>query len=196
MAGESIGHWTVLGMAVNISGKRVGWFCRCDCGRYKTKRVPRNSISCGCAIPDLSRRRFLVHGKSRKKDPLYSAWINIKQRCFNHRNKEFKNYGARGIRLCDRWLKFSTFMSDLHSEIGYRPVGKSLDRINNSLGYQPGNVRWATAIEQSENRRVTRLITYGGKTMSMAAWAREVGTTGPTISSRIRRGLPLSEVLS
>lgn len=91
--------------------------------------------------------------KGRVKDPTYVAWDNMKQRCYNEKRPDFPNWGGRGIKVCDRWLEsFDNFLSDM----GPRPEGLSIDRIDNDSDYEPNNCRWATWQEQAANRRPAR----------------------------------------
>jgi hypothetical protein len=85
--------------------------------------------------------------------PLYRTWYSMKTRCLNEKHEAYPNYGGRGIKVCDRWMKFENFEEDINKLIGPRPEGMTLDRVNNDGDYAPGNVRWATRIEQRANRR-------------------------------------------
>lgn len=96
-----------------------------------------------------------VKGQTRE----YSTWHSMKQRCFNSKNPYYPRYGGRGITICDRWLKFEKFLEDM----GLRPAGRTLDRINNDGNYEPGNCRWATHKEQCRNRVSNRVLTLKGK---------------------------------
>jgi hypothetical protein len=111
--------------------------------------------------------------KDSPKKKMRRAWAHMISRCHNENDKSFKNYGARGIQVCERWRNsFDTFFTD----VGMRPgTGYSLDRINNDGNYEPSNCRWATVEEQHRNTRETRLITAFGKTQCMADWAKEIG---------------------
>lgn len=103
--------------------------------------------------------------------PTNRSWTAMKARCNNPNRKAYKNYGGRGIKVCDRWNKsFLNFLEDM----GERPEGKTLDRIDNDGDYEPDNCRWATRQEQRENTRNTRLIKYAGKTQSLRQWCREL----------------------
>lgn len=115
------------------------------------------------------------------------------QRCTNPNRPYWKDYGGRGIKVCERWHKFENFLEDM----GDKPGPKhSLDRFpDNNGNYEPGNVRWATIQEQSENKTNTLYLTYNGKTQAASAWARELSIPKTTIYSRVRRGLPVCEVL-
>lgn len=114
--------------------------------------------------------------------PEFKAWVEAKQRCHNPNNGKFKWYGARGIAVCKEWLKnFSAF----YDHVGPRPNGTSLDRIDNSKGYEPGNVRWAPKIVQANNTRFNKQITALGRTQTMAQWACETGLKQQTIWARL-----------
>ena len=118
-----------------------------------------------------------------KRHPVYTCWEHMKRRCFNPKNKDYKHYGGRGITICKRWLKLENFVKDM----GEKPTPKhSLDRINNDGNYCKKNCRWATMMQQHNNRRGNLLLTYKGKTQSASDWAREVGLPSYLIRQRIR----------
>lgn len=131
------------------------------------------------------------HGHCRvgEKTKTYNAWHCIKQRCGNPKNTSYPRYGGRGITLCDRWHSFDSFLED----VGEIPIGKTLDRIDNNKGYEPGNVRFATAEEQSNNRRSNRLIEYKEKSQTAAQWAKEIGIPYKTFHYRLQNGWTLEE---
>jgi hypothetical protein len=112
-------------------------------------------------------------------------------RCTNPVNGNWPNYGARGITVCDRWKSFEAFLADM----GPRPAGTTLDRINNNGNYEPENCRWATVAEQNGNRRTTVWIERNDKRQSLAAWAREVGISSACLSMRLRAGWPIERAL-
>jgi len=129
------------------------------------------------------------------KTPEYSAWKDMKKRCLNPRCKSFKNYGGRGIRIYDGWLKsFSAFFEYM----GPKPTHKhTSERIDNNLGYFPGNVKWATRTDQSNNQRRTHKITFNGKSMSLKQWSKELGIPRTTLNSRIvLMGWPIEKALT
>jgi hypothetical protein len=121
-----------------------------------------------------------------KGTPTYNTWVGMVGRCTNENRKDFAAYGAVGITVCERWREFSNFFADM----GERPAGKTLDRIDNQGNYEPGNCRWATLKEQAYNSRSVRLLEIRGRTMCIKDWAREVGMWDVTIGARLARGWP------
>lgn len=117
-------------------------------------------------------------------EPEYWAWVRMKRRCYQPRYKGYKNYGGRGIRVCDEWREdYFAFLS----HVGRKPSPKhSLDRINNDGHYEPGNVRWATWDVQSNNRRNVRRITHNGRTLNLTQWADELGVTARKLRSDLK----------
>jgi hypothetical protein len=126
-------------------------------------------------------------GYGKRGNPTRNVWREMWKRCTNPRCKSFKWYGARGIAVCGRWSSFKNLLADM----GERPAGKSIDRIDVSRGYEPGNCRWATNEEQANNRRNTVRVASGGKALTRAEWVRETGLAYRTIRSRVARGLSL-----
>lgn len=113
----------------------------------------------------------------------YRIWIQMRARCNNPRNQAYKNYGGRGIQVCDRWADFFAFLQDM----GLKPEGKSLDRINNDGNYEPSNCRWADRITQRHNSRGLRLVTYNGRTQCINAWCKELGLSSAAVHTRISK---------
>ena len=162
------------------------WLFKCDCGNEKVILVSSvkrgDTKACGC----LNR----IHGMTKTKT--HKSWTGMRARCLNKNNSNYKNYGGRGITVCDRWLKgFENFYKDMDE----CPKGKSLDRIDNDGNYEPKNCRWATPKEQSNNSRFNRFLTCNGKTQNITQWAEELNINYSTLYSRLKRGWNIEKVL-
>jgi hypothetical protein len=121
------------------------------------------------------------HGMS-KRPRIYTTWCDMRNRCNNPNNRSYHKYGGRGIRVCDRWNEFSRFAEDM----GEPPAPHyQLERIDNNGNYEPSNCRWATPKEQARNRRSSRLLTFQGRTQTLAAWCHELGLKHSTVVMRL-----------
>lgn len=151
--GMTFGRLQVLGCVENIKGK-AAWLCLCSCGS-KTVAIGsqlRNgrTRSCGCLQRDVAKELFSrprVHGRMRSGE--YASWRGMIERCSNPKHISYRNYGGRGIAVCEKWKTFSGFFEDM----GPRPVGKSVDRINVNGNYEAANCKWSTRKEQNCNKR-------------------------------------------
>jgi len=154
LTGQKIGRWLVISQAPSEKGISR-WHCLCDCGteRVVARGVLREKVnvvkSCGCWRSDRITAANTKHGHV--NTPTYRSWSSMMTRCNNKNFAQFKYWGGRGIKVCERWNDFANFLADM----GERPAGKTLDRFpNNETGhYEPGNCRWATPKEQVNNRR-------------------------------------------
>lgn len=204
LTGQRFGRLTALSMTekshVDSSGKSHGtrWLCRCDCGVEKTvlgaSLTRGHTSSCGCYRIDVQPTLRRTHGLSKTWE--YRLLMSIKDRCLNPSNKKFYLYGGRGIGVFQGWLDDpASFIYYIKRELGPRPAkGFSLDRKNNEVGYEPGNLRWATAHEQCMNQRTNRLITFNGVTQHLVEWARDAGITMGHMSSRLETW-PIADAL-
>ena len=121
------------------------------------------------------------------------CWSDMKQRCSNPKLPQYKNYGGRGITVCARWLEsFENFLVDM----GEKPLGLTIDRINVDGNYEPQNCRWLSKAGQQKNRRNCQIFTHNGMTMTMREWAKLIGRHEATLSARVRRGYSLEMILS
>lgn len=124
--------------------------------------------------------------------PTWQSWQMMRRRCAGYTPTHKERYTDRGITVCERWQDFANFLADL----GERPDGKTLDRIDNNLGYSPENCRWATSQEQRLNKSNTRWLTLNGVTKCARQWAKDLGLSQMTVLKRIKAGWPMEEVLS
>lgn len=198
-AGQIFAHLTYLGEAPRHikTKRRLSWF-RCTCGKVvdlQPNLVERgHTKSCGCMARFDMINANTKHGRCGKKDRTYKAWCSMNERCFTPTHQKWKDYGGRGITVCQRWREsFENFLADM----GDMPPGKSLYRYpNNDGNYEPGNCRWATWPEQQNNRRSTRFIEFDGRRLSVTQWANHLGISMVTLSGRLKKGWPLERALS
>jgi len=192
LTGQKFGRLTVIERAENIPSGKTWWLCQCKCGNQTIVRSDslKGGVtkSCGCLHKELSFERCkqrMKHGHSMVNivSKTYSIWRNIIQRCNNPNCRNYKNYGGRGIKVCDKWLKFEDFLQDM----GEKPEGLSLDRVDNNGNYCKGNCRWATWKEQQRNSRNNRLITINGETKCLAEWCEIYKKPYQTVYNRINR---------
>lgn len=188
LTGRRFGRLVVSEEDGRDSKKRLRWKCVCDCGIQKTiastNLISGHTRSCGCMNLEMVKERSTTHGQGRagKQTPEYRAWSLMKSRCLNPNDARFIEYGGRGIRVCKRWMQFENFFNDM----GKKPSSShSLDRKETNGNYNPANCRWATAVEQQNNKRNNHLITVNGVTKTMRMWEVEMGYRPGLIQVRV-----------
>jgi len=188
LVGKKFGRLLVVKQAGKDSGGNFLWSCLCDCGAIKNilGRNLKNgaSQSCGCLQRQRVVEKLTKHGRSPKKGAhkIYRIWTSMIQRCTNPNDGGYTTYGARGIKVCDRWSMFENFLADM----GEVPEGCQLDRIDNDGDYCLSNCRWVTRKQQARNRSTTHLITHDGRTQCLSDWAKELNITSTALSFRLR----------
>lgn len=193
LEGQRFGRLTVLSR--DKSKLRVHWLCLCDCGATKSisgNAIRRGStVSCGCRMREIGGHNK-AHGMRFTKE--YEAWKHMKARCSKTYDISYKNYGAIGITVCDEWKSsFDLFFK----HIGPCPSERhSIDRIDVSKGYFPGNVKWSTATEQQRNKRNTRWVEYMGEKKSLAEWCESLGMKYRLVEQRLRVGWPVQKAFT
>lgn len=195
--GTSINGFVYLGEAPDI-GKERAVFARCACGNEKIFRLTylRNghTRSCGCARADANRKRA-THGHTPRigRNTTYAVYRDMLTRCTNPNYREFHLYGGRGITVCERWREsYENFLSDM----GDRPEGMTLERDRVDDGYGPNNCRWATILEQANNKRNSAVIEHNGRSMTVAQWARELGVNPFSLYYRRSKGWSAERILA
>lgn len=126
------------------------------------------------------------------RSPTYNSWRAMMDRCYCPSSTAYQRYGANGVRVCEQWHVFTAFLQDM----GERPSGHSLDRIDGAGIYEPGNCRWATPKEQARNLKNNRILTFRGQSKPLAAWAEELGVLNSLIGKRLSRGWTVERALT
>lgn len=201
LMGHRFERLLVVGRAKNTKTGGAQWVCRCDCGeeRINTRsNLTKGRVrSCGCLRRETSRAvglRRRKHGQAALETSEYKAWLSAIARCTNPRNANWKNYGARGIDVCQRWRDgFENFWADM----GPKPSPRhSLDRIDVNGDYEPSNCRWADWDTQGNNRRTNHLVTVDGVQMTLAEAIRLKGQDSKRVRMRISLGWDVERALN
>jgi hypothetical protein len=168
LTGRRFGRLVVLKF-LEARKRAYYWQVICDCGNQKVVRggnlIKGSTRSCGCLQKEILNKRCFKHGISKTK--FYRIWVRIKDRCLGKKCKNFKHYGGRGIKICKEWLDFENFKRDMYDSYlkhikEFRREQTSIDRIDNDGNYEKKNCRWATRVEQSNNRRNNRILEFMG----------------------------------
>lgn len=164
----------------------IYWRCICDCGEIAyvaaTSLAHDHTKSCGCAKLDGIMFAQRTHGQSRSAT--YNSWRAMTSRCTYEKDKSYKYYGGRGIRICEKWQAFEGFMEDM----GECPKGLTLERRDSNANYEPDNCIWVTRTEQTKNKSNSRVLTIDGVSKTLGAWAKEIGRDRGVIRNRLNAG--------
>lgn len=194
LSGRVFGKLTVIEYCGNDKWRVSKWLCLCDCGKkiiLTSNHLKSGSTkSCGCLRKEKTKLRFTKHNY--KNTTIYNTWINMKQRCYNNNCPDYKNYGGRGIKVCDRWLKFENFYAD----VGDPPKGLTLDRPNNDGNYQTDNWRWATRKEQARNTRRNHTEIFNNMIQYRIILAEKYNIDAKLLGERLDKlGWPIGKAL-
>lgn len=182
LTGQKFGRLT----AIKYLGNRK-WQCKCECGNiidvFTNNLTRGNTKSCGCLNSEIASKRWLKHGKADTR--LFHIFCHMKQRCYNKSNKNYKNYGERGIKIYNDWLDNFTNFYDWAMNNGYKD-NLTIDRINVNGNYEPNNCRWVGLETQNRNKRNNIQITYRGKTQPLKTWCIDLNLPYKTVFCRYK----------
>lgn len=193
LTGQKFGRLTVIKKYGHNKSNAILWLCQCDCGNQVIVIGDHlrtgHTKSCGCYNLDMLRARA-KHRKVRTRP--YKIWADIKTRCTNPKDKNYENYGKRGITMCDEWANDFTKFYEWAMANGYKD-NLTIDRIDNNKGYYPDNCRWATYIEQNNNRRDNKKYLYNNQLLTLAQIGRLCNINYATLLHRVHKGLSMEE---
>ena len=196
LTGQRFGRLTVIERAgtysaPNCRSKSATWRCKCDCGNESVlvgNDLSRGATkSCGCLFEENTHKK--------RNTRLYITWRNMKQRCYNPNNVSYRQYGGRGIEVCEEWKSNFLAFYNWAMANGYAD-NLTIDRIDVNGNYEPDNCRWASVKEQNNNKSSNHLITYKGKTQTIKQWAEELGISSYTICSRLNQNWDIERALT
>ncbi len=197
MEGQQVGHLTVLSLAESNAKGGAKWNVRCVCGTMKV--IARSDLkkglikSCGCKQFESRFKHGHTSRSRERRTGTYTVWASMIARCENPQHAHYKNYGGRGITVCEAWrTDFRNFLMDM----GEKPHGLSIERSNNDGPYEKANCRWASRLEQGANKRNNVLITIGEETMHASRWAQRYGLPHPVVIDRYKRKWPLDKLFA
>lgn len=186
LTGRQFHELTVIGPTGRRHHTYAVWLCQCSCGTLMSVPAPylRKGArrSCGCVKTPRNGRIGREH----------NVWMDMRNRCTNPKNRRYYRYGARGIKVCERWNSFVLFMEDM----GPCPIGHSIDRKDNDGDYEPTNCRWADDTQQLRNFSRNRMLTFNGETKCLSAWAEHAGIHGTLLSYRLKAGWSMERALT
>lgn len=180
ITGQVFGTRTVINLN-RTDGHRSYWNLQCSCGAVSVVRgdsVKSTKACKACAVSKTNTRHGMSHS------PTHRSWLAMLQRCDNPNTRNYPRYGGRGITVCQEWRTFEVFLKDM----GERPDGMTIDRIDVNGNYEPSNCRWANYKTQTNNRAVTRMIAANGQTLPLTEWSALIGIKPITLEKRIKAG--------
>lgn len=198
LTGMHFGMLTAIKCVGSNKYNRKMWLCKCDCGNETTVSsgalLSGNTSSCGCLKKYMDENGITGYKHGMSKEKLYFVWKSMKYRCLNPNNPAYRNYGGRGISVCEEWANSYVVFKKWAMENGYKD-GLTIERKDVNGDYCPENCTWATRLVQARNRRTNVYITYNGETKTVTEWSRETGISTTTIHNRIKQGCPKELVL-
>lgn len=200
LTGQKFNRLTVIRKAKNYSGGRTLWVCQCECGKeifvngYNLRQG--FTKSCGCLQKEIATKNCKLRTKHNLiNSSLYTVWASMKQRCSNKNGLAYKNYGGRGITICDEWVNDFQAFYDWAINNGYKH-NLTIDRINNDGNYEPSNCRWVTRSVQAKNRRSNHYITFNSETHIISDWAKLYNIPLNVFCRRLKRGWSFEDAVS
>jgi len=203
LKGQVFGRLLVLESDGRDKWKRVMWKCKCECGTIKTissrHLIQGNTRSCGCLRSELVREQETTHGLSEKYARLINVWYAMVSRCHNPDDSNYKNYGGRGIEVCEEWrydyLPFHNWALQNGYDINAIRGECTIDRIDNDGNYEPSNCRWVSNTIQANNKSNNSYYTVNGITNTLAHWCREYNLPYSRVMGRLGLGWTIEEAL-
>lgn len=202
LTGEKFNRWVAISPTNRkTKGGNYIWLCQCDCGNYgyvdTGSLKAGTSKSCGCYVRERMHKLNYKHGG--RNDRLYLVWMDMRRRCNDPKGKEYKNYGGRGIKVCEEWENYENFKNWALSN-GYDKNAKrcqcTLDRIETNGNYEPSNCRWADMVVQANNKRNNIIIEYKNERKTLAQWSKETGISYSVILRRLKNGWSTEDILT
>lgn len=193
LCGKKFGRLTVIRQSDNhtypCGNSSVTWECKCDCGNLVTvlsrSLTKGATLSCGCYHKELAKKQKTIHGKHNTR--LYRIWYKMHDRCYNIKSSAYKNYGNRGIIICDKWKNDFMSFYEWAMNNGYSDE-LTIDRINVNGNYEPSNCRWVNRKFQANNRRNNNIITYNNESLTISEWADKINMNRSTFANRLSSG--------
>lgn len=198
LTGQVFGRLTVVRRSQERhSSRQALWDCECECGSKAVALSARlragRTRSCGCLRKQTAAKQGRLNASHRMTGtPTYRSWRAMHERCLDPSSKRYCDYGGRGISVCSEWRSFESFYSDM----GVRPRGATLGRVDNDAGYCKANCAWQGRLPQARNRRNNRLLAYKGRTMCLSQWDEELGHPRGCLTQRLRLGWSVERALT